>query len=107
MGILATGAFYAIVGIVCFVLLPMANFPPHVGILGILSLITAYGLFKKRVWTIWFIVMLFFIATTFSAYTLYYYIGGDLLLSMSTVAYLVLTWVFTIYMTAKRNSLHS
>jgi len=107
IGMVATLAFYAIVGIVCFAVLPIADFPPHIGIIGILSLITAYGLFKKRVWTIWLVVMLFFIATTFSAIMLYYFLGKDLLLDVSMIAYLISTWVFTAYTATKRKTLQS
>jgi len=107
VGTLAALVFYAIVGIVCLTVLPMANFPPHIGIISILSLTTAYGLFKKRGWTVWLVVMLFFIATTFSAYMLYYLQGKDLLLDISIIAYLVLTWVFTAYTAAKRKILTS
>jgi len=107
IGMVAALAFYAIVGIVCFAVLPIADFPPHIGIIGILSLITAYGLFKKRVWTIWLVVMLFFIATTFSAIMLYYFLGKDLLLDVSMIAYLISTWVFTAYTATKRKTLQS
>jgi hypothetical protein len=107
LGMFAAFIFYAIVGIVCFAVLPMADFPPHIGIIGIFSLIAAYGLFKKRVWAIWLVAMLFFIATTFSAVTLYYVLLNDLLLGISTIAYLILTWVFTVYTTAKRKTLES
>jgi len=107
IGMFAAFVFYAVVGIVCFVLLPMSNIPPHIGIIGILSLITAYGLFRKRVWTIWFVVVLFFVATTFSAYTLYCLLGKDLLLDISVIVYLVLTWVFTAYTATKRKTLES
>lgn len=102
-GMFAAFVFYAVVGIVCFVILPIANFPAHIGIIGVLNLITAYGLFKKRVWSIWIVVMLFFIATTFSAYTLYF--GGNLLLIISAFTYLILTWVFTAYTATKRKKL--
>ena len=47
-GSLATTAFYGIVGIVFLVLLAMSGFPPHIGLMGITSLIAAYGLFRKR-----------------------------------------------------------
>jgi uncharacterized membrane protein (DUF2068 family) len=99
--------FYAVVGIICFIVLAMDFRLVHIGIIGIFSLITAYGLFKKRVWTIWFIVMLFFIVTTFSAYNLYYFLGKDLILDVSMIAYLILTWVFTAYTAAKRKMLES
>lgn len=101
-GMFIASIFYAIVGIVCFVVLAMTSFPPHIGIIGIFSLITAYGLFRKRAWTIWLVVMLFFIATTFSVYTLYYFLGKDLLLDISMITYLILTWAFTVYTGAKR-----
>lgn len=103
IGMFATFVFYAVTGITCFAVLPIANFPAHIGIIGVLNLITAYGLFKKRVWSIWVVVMLFFIATTFSAYTLYF--GGDFLLIISAAAYLILTWVFTAYAVARMRKL--
>ncbi|MEM3622449.1 MAG: hypothetical protein QXR76_01590 [Candidatus Bathyarchaeia archaeon] len=102
IGIFLALAFYVVVGVTCFVVLPLANFPPHIGIMGILSLITAYGLFKKRVWAVWLVVMLFFIATTFSVFMLYYCFGKDFLFDIGMFAYLILTWVFTAYIVAKR-----
>jgi hypothetical protein len=107
VGMFMTLIFYAVVGIICFAILPMTNFPPHVGIIGILSLLTAYGLFRKRVWTIWFVGVLFFIATAFSVATLYYSFGGDLLFDISMVAYLILTCAFTAYIAEKRKTLES
>jgi len=106
-GMFTAFVFYAVVGIICFIVLAMDLRLVHIGIIGIFSLITAYGLFKKRVWTIWLIVMLFFIATTFSVYNLYYFLGKDLILDISMIAYLILTWVFTAYTAAKRKMLES
>jgi hypothetical protein len=106
VSLLVVAAFYASVGIVCFATLAIVD-PRfvHIGIIGILNLMTAYGLMKKRNWSVWLVIALFFIATTFSAYTLYYFALRDLLLGASMIAYLVLTWVFTAYMTAKRKML--
>jgi len=106
-GIFTAFVFYAVVGIICFIVLAMDFRLVHIGIIGIFSLITAYGLFKKRVWTIWFIVMLFFIVTTFSLYNLYYFLEKDLILDISMIAYLILTWVLTAYTAAKRKMLES
>lgn len=103
VGMLITFIFYAAAGIICFVIFPMANFPPHIGIMGILNFIAAYGLFRKRFWAVWVIIMLFFIVTTFSVFTLFG--GGDFPLIIGAVAYLVLTWVFTAYTSAKRKKL--
>jgi hypothetical protein len=106
-GMFAALSFYVIAGIVWLAVLPMADFPLHIGIIGILSLITAFGLFKKRIWTIWFVYVLFFVATTHSIYVLYYSSGKDLLFDISTGAYLVLTWVFTAYAAVRRKTLQS
>jgi SNF family Na+-dependent transporter len=98
MGIraLAPIAFYGVVGILFLVLLPFASFPPHIGLTGIMSLITAYGLFTKRSWTKWLVIALFFVATTISLYTLYYITFSNWIVSISMIAYAVLTWVFTV-----------
>jgi hypothetical protein len=104
-GIFATSAFYAIVGITFLAVLPMSGFPPHVGILGILSLIAAYGMFRKRAWSFWFIIILFFASTTFAAYIIYSVSATDYLLSVGMIFYLILTWVFTAYAANKRKVL--
>lgn len=104
-GIAASFIFYAVAGIIFFIVLPLAFFPPHIGIIGILSLLTAYGLLKKRVWAVWLVVMLFFINTTFSLVTLYYFFLGDMLIEVGAAAYLILTWIFTAYIVAKRETI--
>jgi len=106
-GIFAAFVFYAVAGIICFIVLATDFRLIHIGIIGIFSLVTAYGLFKKRGWTIWLVAMLFFIVTTFSAYNLYYFFGRDLILDISMIAYLILTWVFTAYTGTKRKSFES
>jgi hypothetical protein len=99
---LAPVAFYGAVGVLFLALLPLANFPPHIGLTGILSLITAYGLLMKRFWATWLVVALLFVATTFSLYTLYYLMFSNLAVGVSMIAYAVLTWVFTAYTLSKR-----
>lgn len=107
VGIFAAFVFYAIVGIICFAVLATVDFSLiHIGIIGVLSLITAYGLFKKRIWSLWVVIVLFFIATTFSAYMLYYTFWNTFL-DVSMFAYLILTWFFTAYTAAKRKTLES
>jgi hypothetical protein len=106
-GMFTAFVFYAVVGIICFIVLATDFRLIHIGIIGIFSLVTAYGLFKKRVWTIWLVAMLFFIVTTFSIYNLYYFFGKDLILDISMIAYLILTWIFTAYTGTKRKSFES
>jgi len=78
VGMFAAFVFYAVVGIICFAVLAIVDFSlVHIGIIGILSLITAYGLLRSRAWTLWVVVALLFIATTFSAYTLYFAFEKD------------------------------
>lgn len=106
-GMFASFLFYAVVGIIFLALLPMTSFPPHLGIMGIFSLISAYGLLMKRKWTIWFVIILFFAATTFSAYMMYYYLLKDYVIGATMTVFLILTWVFTAYAVSKRGSLES
>jgi len=107
VGMFAAFLFYAIAGVICFVVLAMDFRLVHIGIIGILSLITAYGLFKNRVWSLWVVIMLFFIATTFSAYTLYRAFGENLILDIIAITYLILSWIFTAYTATKRKALES
>ncbi|MEM4733259.1 MAG: hypothetical protein QXD70_01885 [Candidatus Bathyarchaeia archaeon] len=99
---LAPVVFYGAVGLIFLVLLPFANFPPHIGLTGILNLIAAYGIFKKRAWAIWLVVALFVVGTTLALYTLYVIAFSNWLVSISMAAYAILTWVFTAYIVAKR-----
>jgi hypothetical protein len=99
---LAPTVFYGAVGIIFMALLPLASFPPHIGLTGILSLITAYGIIKKRFWAFWLVVALFAVATTISLYTLYVLAFTNAILSISMIAYAVLTWLVTLYIVLKR-----
>jgi hypothetical protein len=99
---LAPVAFYGAVGIIFLALLPFANFPPHVGLTGILSLVTAYGIFKKSFWAVWLVVAFFAIATTISLYTLYVVAFSNWIVGISMIVYAVLTWIFTANIVLKR-----
>jgi SNF family Na+-dependent transporter len=106
-GMFATSIFYAVVGIIFLTLLPLTGFPPHIAIMGIFSLVTAYGIFQKRKWALWLVVIMFFVASAFSLYMMYYYITRDYIVGLSTTAYLILTWIFTIYAASKRGTLET
>jgi hypothetical protein len=101
-GMFATSVFYAVVGIVFLILLPMSGFAPHIGLLGVISLVTAYGLFRKRTWSLWLIVILFVSYTTFALFMIYDALATELITSTIMVAYLILTWIFTGYAALKR-----
>ncbi|MCX8151114.1 MAG: hypothetical protein N3D85_06405 [Candidatus Bathyarchaeota archaeon] len=94
---LATIAFYGLAGLILLLMLPLSNYPPHIGLLGIISLIAAYGLLKKRFWATWLVTTIFFVVTASIIYTLYYIIATDILATVAMISYLVFTWFFTAY----------
>jgi hypothetical protein len=101
----ATSVFYAVVGVIFLAVMFMADFPPHIGIIGIFSLVAAYGLYRKRAWAIWFVLILFFTGTAFSAFMIYDVLARNYILGISVIVYLILTWVFTAYAATRRNTL--
>jgi len=106
LGLLLATVFYAVAGVVCFVILATVDYElVHMGLIGIISLATAYGLFRRRGWALWSVFVLFFMNTAFSLAMLYYTMGGDILIDAAMILYLVLTWVATIYLAAKRKKL--
>lgn len=106
--------FYLIAGIANFVIAGMGGLRLfHVALVAILSLIAAFGLYKLQRWSLWFVVALFFISTTYGAFMLNafwtnYAINSninDLLAVIAWALYLLFTWVATIYVAAKRKNL--
>jgi uncharacterized membrane protein (DUF2068 family) len=85
----------------------------HTALIAILSLITAYGLYRMEKWSLWLVVVLFFIGNTFGFVTLYFSIAGNgfagsvdtLLLNLALIGYLIMTWLATIYIGARRDKL--
>ncbi|TRO53250.1 hypothetical protein E2P61_01820 [Candidatus Bathyarchaeota archaeon] len=100
---LAPVFFYGSVGILLIVLLPFANFPPHIGLTGALSLVTAYGILKNRFWAFWLVIALLAVATTISLYTLSVVAFTNWIVAISMISYAVLTWIFTLHLALKRN----
>jgi hypothetical protein len=98
---LASIAFYSVTGIILLAFLPFTGFPPHVGFLGILSLITAYSLFVKRAWAPWLVAIHFIVNTAFALDVLFSVGFSNLLVGLSMVGYAVLTWVFSAYLLLK------
>jgi len=102
LGPLLAFVFYAVIGTVFLVLLPFNDYPPHIGLTGILSLITAYGLFMKRFWSVWLAAALFFVVNVLSLVTLYFTLSTNLLVSVGLIAYLILSWFFSFYVLNSR-----
>jgi hypothetical protein len=101
LGVVAPIGFYGVAGIILLIVLPFANFPPHIGLTGVLSIVAAYGLFKKRSWALWLVAALFAVATAITLITLYYVAFSNLVVGLSMIAYAVLTWIFTLYLAVK------
>jgi hypothetical protein len=99
---LASILFYAVTGLILLAFLPLTGYPPHLGFLGIFSLITAYSLFVKRGWAPWLVAVLFIVNTAFSLDILFSVGFSNLVVALSMLAYAVLTWMFTAYLLLKR-----
>jgi hypothetical protein len=99
---LASIAFYAVTGLILLAFLPLTGYPPHLGFLGIFSLITAYSLFAKRGWAPWLVAIIFIVNTAFSLDVLLSIGFSNIVVALSMLAYAVLTWMFTAYLLLKR-----
>jgi len=111
LGIVVFSVFYAIAGGVEIFLLYLSDFRlVTLGFLGILSLVTAYGLVKAKKWVPWLVVILLFLGTTFGASTLYASIlrqmfnpSLDVLsFHLALIVYLLMTIIASIYVLARR-----
>ncbi len=101
--------FYIIAGAVEIFYIVTEKFatPPHIGVLGLLSLITAYGLFKMRKWSVLLVTALFFLGITFGATTVYNSViwqtfEGALLLHTALIVYMIILLIAFVYVVAKR-----
>ncbi|MCS7096614.1 MAG: hypothetical protein RMK50_06090 [Nitrososphaerota archaeon] len=102
LGRIAAISFYVISGVVCLAVLSLDPRMVHMAIIGGLSLLTAFCLFRKLSLFVWFTSILFFTVTAFSATMLYYGVCIDIILAIAAAVYLILTWVFTGYTISKR-----
>ncbi|MGQ9461058.1 MAG: hypothetical protein ACUVRA_07500 [Candidatus Bathyarchaeaceae archaeon] len=108
--VLLFSIFYAIVGIAFLFVFVIYNLRfLHLGIIGVLSLIAAYGVFRMEKWAVWLVIALFFLGTTAGAIILANSIvnqtfGGALLFHVALIAYLIITIVASIYVAAKRKN---
>jgi hypothetical protein len=109
--VLLFSIFYIAVGIAEVGYFAIENFaaPPHIPVLGILSLITAYSLFKMKRLSVPLVVGLFVTGITFAATTLANSIalqtfGGAMLFHTALIAYMIILLLAFIYTLAKREN---
>lgn len=107
-GALLFSIFYVVVGVAEVFVLVMSNFTVfHIGVLGLLNLFTAYGLFRMKRWSVSLVIALLFLGITFSATTLYHSVvlqtfEAALLFHVALIAYLLMTLVASTYVIWKR-----
>ena len=111
LGTTVFSLFHAIAGVTITSILVLSSFTvPHAAVLAFLSLITAYGLFKTKKWSVLLTIILFFIGTAFSAPILYRSIVINpsssgleaALLNLALIIYLIMLFAGLIYVAAKR-----
>ncbi len=110
-GISVFSFFIALVGGAEILVLFLSGFRLFpLGVLGALSLISAYGLFRMKKWSVWFVVAHLFLGTTFAATTLYASVMlqtfssnlSVLLFNLMLIAYLIITIISTMFIVVKR-----
>ena len=101
---LAALAFYFLSGVILLIYLALSG-APQLGLLGILSLIAVYGIFTKRRWTPWLLIVLLVAASTFSFYTLAVVGFSNALVGASMVGYAVLSWLSALYILLRKTPL--
>jgi len=104
----AFSIFYAVSGMLF--ILPLLTVEPsllHLGLIGILSLITAFGVFKMNRWSLWSAFVVFCLANAFSITLLLNPLTANLglLFQGALIFYLILVWAATIYLTIRREEL--
>ncbi|PVX25570.1 MAG: hypothetical protein CW691_04005 [Candidatus Bathyarchaeum sp.] len=103
--------FYIAVGIAEVGYFAIESFaaPPHIPVLGILSLITAYTIFTMKKWTLPLAAGLFAVGITFGLTTLANSItlqtfGGAMLFHIALIAYMIILLIASVYVIAKREN---
>jgi hypothetical protein len=107
--VLLLSIFYVAAGIieVGYFAIESSAAPPHIPVLGILSLITAYTVFKTKKWALPLVVGLFFVGITFGATTLSNSLelqtfGDAMLFHLALIAYMILLLIASVYIVARR-----
>ena len=109
--VLLLSIFYVTVGIALVGYFAVENLaaPPHIPVLGILSLVTAYSIFKMKRWAVPLVIGLFFTGITFGAITLANSVtlqtfGGSLLFHIALIAYMIILLIASVYTVLKREN---
>ncbi len=82
--------------------LVLSGYPPHLALLGVLSVITAYSLLTGRVWAIWLVFTLLITISVFSIYTLNAADFTNALVALAMISYVLLTWAVAVWLWLRR-----
>lgn len=103
--------FYAAAGIIKigYFAIASSTAPPHLPVLGILSLLTAFSLFKMYKWTVPLAAVLFITGITFAATTLSNSLalqefGNAMLLNLALIIYMIALLIVSLFLIAKRQT---
>jgi len=104
----AFSVFYAVSGVLF--LSPLFTVEPgllHFGLIGALSLITAFGVFKMNRWSLWSAFVVFCLANACCITLLLNPLTATLgfLFQAALIVYLVLVWAATLYLAIRREEL--
>jgi ABC-type thiamin/hydroxymethylpyrimidine transport system permease subunit len=113
-GMFFFAVFYLVAGVVNFIIWGTYGLSLfHVALVAVLSLVAAFGVYQMQSWSLWLVIGLFFITTTYGAFMVNVFLGKyavtpdmtNLLTVIMWIIYLLLTWIATVYVAARRKSL--
>lgn len=109
-GLFFFALFYLVAGILNLLVLVVFDWGLfHIGLVSVLSFVAAFGLYRLQSWTLWPVLALFLIATTYIALMLNAFVTNyqaSLAFGIFVyTAYLILTWIGTVYVSVKRKNL--
>ena len=91
--------FYIVSGAFLLALLPFSGFAPHIGLIGVFSIITGAIVLAKREWALWFIIVLFITALVFAFWTIFTLLGSNWLVTVGLIIYAVLEFAAIVSLT--------
>ncbi len=115
LGINLFSVFSIVVGGAEIFLLYLSGFRLFtLGILSLLSLVSAYGLIRMKIWSVWLVIVRLLLEMTFIVTTLYASIRiqsfypnlGVLSFHIILITYLITTGISTTYVLAKKEHFH-
>ncbi|RLE62206.1 MAG: hypothetical protein DRJ47_11030 [Thermoprotei archaeon] len=81
----------------------------HIGLLGLLSLTTALGVFKRKSWSVWSAFLVFCAGNAFAISLLLNPLTFEtlgVLVEIGLIVYLILVWAAMIYLSVKRREFY-